>query len=144
MISSGDKRKLVVLDADRRTLHDVCDVAKLWYDVMPTHDVRTAMAWLQNDPDVSVFVTEQVDHAFEGSSLLEKVRTLHPKVRRIVLTNYSDLSRIIEGLHNGAIERLVRKPIDRQEFLAAIAPNDGYAATITSPAPGTAKIARSA
>jgi len=142
MIPSGEKRKLVVLDADRRTLHDVCDVAKQWYDVLPTHDVRMAMAWLQNDRDVSVFVTEQVDHAFEGSSLLEKVRTLHPKVRRIVLTNYSDLSRLIEGLHNGAIERLVRKPIDRQEFLAAIAPSDGHIAAIATT--GTAKIARSA
>jgi DNA-binding NtrC family response regulator len=128
MTSPSHKRKLVVLDADRRTLHDVCEAAKAWYEVLPTHDVRQAMLWLQNAGDVSVFVTEQVDAHFEGSSLLEKVRTLYPDVRRIVMTNFSDLGRIVQGLHSGSIQKVVQKPIDRQEFLMAIAPTEVHAA----------------
>ncbi len=36
------------------------------------------------------------------------------------MTSYADLSVVVEGLHDGSIQKLVQKPIDTQEFLAAI------------------------
>lgn len=126
------KNKLVVLDGDRQTLHSVCETARVWYEVLPASDPRKALGWLQSDPDVSVFVTEHIDQSFDGMSLLEKVRTLHPGIRRIVMTTYTDLGRLIEGLHSGAIQKLVQKPIDRNEFLSAIAPGEVQASMLTA------------
>lgn len=139
MERSKIKKKLIVLDGDRKSLHDICSMARLWYEVLPAADPRTALGWLQTDPNVSVFVTEHVDQSFDGMSLLEKVRTMHPTVRRILMTTYSDLARLVEGLHNGAIQKLVQKPIDRNEFMAAIAPSETQAAIVSAEAPNLAR-----
>jgi DNA-binding NtrC family response regulator len=138
----GNKRKMVVLDGDRTTLHDVCAVAKVWYDVLPASDPRKALAWLRNEPGVSIFVTEHVDQSFDGMSLLEKVRTMHPDIQRIVMTTYSDLARLIVGLHSGAIQKLVQKPIDRVEFLTAVAPTEAHAVAVLRAASSPARAAR--
>jgi len=137
----GHKRKMVVLDGDRKTLHDVSTVARVWYDVLPASDPRKALAWLRNEPGVSIFVTEHVDQSFDGMSLLEKVRTMHPGIQRVVMTTYSDLARLVVGLHSGAIQRLVQKPIDRIEFLTAVAPTEAHAAALVAAA-SPARIAR--
>jgi DNA-binding NtrC family response regulator len=136
-MSSPQKHRLIALDSDRRTLHDVCELAKVWYEVMPTYDARQALAWLQNEAQVSIFVTAQVDAAFDGMSLLDKVRTLWPTVRRIVMTDFCDLGRIVGGLHNGVIQKLVQKPLQRHEFLAAIAPTEAQLAQQTPAAKPT-------
>src|SRR5215472_4038249 len=137
-MSSPQKHRLIALDTDRRTLHDVCELAKVWYEVLPTYDPRQAMAWLQNESTVSIFVTAQVDATFDGMSLLDKVRTICPDVRRIVMTDFCDLGRIVGGLHNGVTQKLVQKPLQRHEFLAAIAPTEAQLAQLTP----TAKLTR--
>jgi DNA-binding NtrC family response regulator len=102
----------------------------VWYEVLATSDPRRALGWLQHEVTISVFVTEHVDQAFDGMSLLEIIRTQDPEIQRIVLTTYSDLARLIDGLHSGAIQKLVKKPINRHEFLTAIAPSAARAAAM--------------
>jgi thioredoxin reductase (NADPH) len=117
------RRKLIVLETDRPALSEVTAVARSWYDVLSTAEPRQAKAWLSaNTDDIAVFITDHSAQFYEGKSLLEQVKTQFPEVRRVVLTSYSDLSTLIEGLHNGAIQKLVQKPIDRNELAAAIVP----------------------
>jgi len=55
-------------------------------------------------------------------------RAGYPDVRRIVMTSYLELGRIIQGLHNGTIQKLVQKPIDPVELQRAILPFEAQAA----------------
>jgi FixJ family two-component response regulator len=77
---------------------------------------------IESDPHIGAIITEQVMRSGDGVQLLETVRTLRPQVRRIVLTTYTDLAAIIHGLHSGAIQALVQKPIVDSELLAAVCP----------------------
>jgi len=122
MTPPRSRRKLIVLETDRPALSEVLAIARSWYDVLSTGEPRQAKAWLNAHTDIAVFVTDHSSQLFEGKSLLEQVKTQLPDVRRVVLTSYSDLSTLIEGLHNGAIQKLVQKPIDRNELSAAIIP----------------------
>lgn len=86
------------------------------------HGLRTpaqALARLQKEADCHAFVTDQ---AVAGSGLgaLKAARELRPDVRRVMLTEYGDLTSIIGGLHSGIIQHLVQLPIRDVELLAAV------------------------
>jgi len=125
--------KLIALDANRQALAEVARIARPWYDVLSTGNPRQAKTWLNEQTDIAVFVTDLETQKFEGTSLLEDVQTQFPGVRRIVLTSYSDLGLLIQGLHNGAIQKLVEKPIDGTELMAAIVPFEAQAGVLWMP-----------
>jgi DNA-binding NtrC family response regulator len=127
------QRKLIALDTDRAALVEVMRIARSWYEVLSTCDPRRAKSWLSEFTDIAVFVTDHASQHFEGENILEYARTRFPDVRRIVLTSYGDLSQLIHGLHNGAIQKLVQKPINRSELTAAIVPYEAQAAGFAMP-----------
>ena len=121
------RRKLIALDSDRPALMEVARIARSWYDVLSTVDARQAKSWLDDYSDVAVFITDHAAQQFGKISLLEHARLKFPQVTRVVITSYSDLSTLIQGLHAGTIQKLVQKPIDRNELAAAIVPFEAHA-----------------
>ncbi|HSZ55371.1 MAG TPA: response regulator [Tepidisphaeraceae bacterium] len=114
--------KLLALDEDDSTLGQIARVASGHYSVMQLKSPSRALGLLEADPSIEVFVTEHVMRFGNGVELLETVRTMRPEVRRVMLTNYSDLAGIVLGLHSGAIQQLVQKPAGDLELLHAISP----------------------
>ena len=114
---------ILVLDDDAPMLKQIARVFSGQYRVVPVINPTRALALLETDPAVSVFITEQVMRFGNGVDLLEAARTMKPNVRRVMLTNYSDLASIIPGLHSGTIEALAQKPATDQELIVAIAPH---------------------
>lgn len=114
--------KLLALDEDDSTLGQIARVASGYYSVMQLKSPSRALGLLEADSSIEVFVTEHVMRFGNGVELLETVRTMRPEVRRVMLTNYSDLAGIVLGLHSGAIQQLVQKPAGDLELLHAISP----------------------
>jgi len=114
--------KLVALDSDDAVLAQVARVAGSYYTVIQVRNPKRAIALVEEDPQVRVFVTEQVMRGADGVELLESIRTMRPEVRRVMVTTYTDLASIVIGLHSGAIQCLVQKPVDDRELLAAVCP----------------------
>jgi two-component system response regulator RegA len=114
--------KLLALDEDEASLGQIARVVAGYYSVMQLKSPSRAIGLLEADPSIEVFVTEQVMRFGNGVELLETVRTMRPDVRRVILTNYSDLAGIVLGLHSGAIQHIVQKPAGDLELLHAIAP----------------------
>lgn len=122
------KNPLLALDGDESVLRCISQVACPYFEVFTTRDPRKLIGWLDHFPNTAVVVTEHVLQTSSGVALLESVRTMRPGARRVLLTTYHDLSSIVEGLHSGAIERLVSKPFTHSELLNAILPENLSAA----------------
>lgn len=116
------KTFLLALDGDETVLKTIARLAAPYYQVLSTRDPRRLIAWLENTQQIATVVTEHVLQNASGVALLETVRTMKPDARRILLTTYHDLASIVDGLHSGAIEKLVQKPFSAAEFLSAILP----------------------
>ena len=114
--------KLLALDDDDATLTQIARVLGCHFSVMQIKSPSRAIGMLDSDPAIAVFLTEHVMRFGNGVELLETVRTMRPKVRRVMLTNYSDLTGIVLGLHSGAVQHLVQKPAADLELLRAVAP----------------------
>jgi DNA-binding NtrC family response regulator len=116
------KPPLLALDGDENVLSTVSRVAAPHYHVLVTRDPRRLLGWMENYPNVAVVVTEHVLQSSHGVSLLETARSMRPDATRVLLTTFGDLASIVDGLHTGAIQRLVQKPFTPAELLHAIMP----------------------
>ena len=116
------KPKLLALDNDETVLREIARVLVGHFTVLPVRQPVRAIGLLETHKDIRVFITEQVLSTADGVELLETVRFIRPDVRRIMLTTYTDLASIVSGLHSGAVERLVQKPVCDAELLAVVCP----------------------
>ncbi len=115
---------LLALDGDQTILRAIAQIAAPYYETLTTGDPRRLLGWLEAYDDVAAIITEHVLETAIGVTLLESARNMRPRVRRVLMTTYHDLSAIIDGIHSGAIERLVPKPFNANELLGAILPEE--------------------
>lgn len=84
---------------------------------------NAAEAWKiieENNEEIGVLLTDQRMPVETGTKLLEKVRLAHPRITRILITAFSDISAAIEAVNNGAIYRYLSKPWDTTELEMAL------------------------
>ncbi len=119
-MANAQRRTLIAGEDGREALNHLSQVLGDHYNVLATCDPRRALGWLENDSSVTVIVVEQVLKSGLGLDILESAKVLRPDVRRVLITRYSDLSGIVQGLHSGAINRMISKPLLRGELAAAV------------------------
>jgi two-component system response regulator HupR/HoxA len=67
--------------------------------------------------EFSVMVTDMKMPVMDGLQLLKKVKELHPHIKGIVQTGYSNFNNIIEALNVGEIEAYFEKPWRDIDFM---------------------------
>ena len=122
MNTSNGRPTLIAVDDDTNALANLTSAMESHYTVLATSNASRALAWLEKDPSVTVIVVDQVLKTGLGLDLLESAKTIRPDVRRVLITGYTDLASIIGGLHSGAINRMVSKPLVRGELTSVLAP----------------------
>jgi len=119
-MTQGNRIKLLALDQNLKVLYEISRITTPWMEAIVTTDPRDAVARLQKDTDIKIFLTEQVLSNSSGIALLDSVRSMRPDVRRVLMSDAGELRPIIEGLHSGVIGRLLYKPFQPSELLAAL------------------------
>lgn len=112
--------KLIALDSNQEVLQAIVAVASPGFEVMKTSDLHRAMQWLEAEKEIAVVVAELLLSDGSGLELLMKAQKFQPSARRVLLTSFSELAPIIEGIHSGAIQLFVQKPLKAAELAAAI------------------------
>ena len=118
-MSNADTPKLLAVTGDPQVIRRITESAGAWYTITPCRFPQQAMQLLARDRSIRLLVTE---HNSAHANFLDEVRDIRPDVLRVMLTAYSDLGSIVSGLHSGAIQRLVQKPIVMEELRATIDP----------------------
>lgn len=62
--------------------------------------------------NIAVLMTDQRMPGEKGVWLLEQVRSLHPRILRILVTAYTDTEAVVAAVNSGAIYKYVHKPWD--------------------------------
>jgi DNA-binding NtrC family response regulator len=122
MNNATARPKLIAVDDDPEALANLTSIMETHYTVLATSNSQRAIAWLEKDPAVSVIIVDQVLKTGLGLDVLESARALRPDVRRVLITRYTDLANLVKGLHSGAINRMVSKPLVRGELASILAP----------------------
>ena len=117
-----DKPHLVALSNDEQTLREVARLSAAQFAALTTRDYRRFLGWIDNTPGLATVVVDQLLPNASGIDLLQTLRTMKPAVRRVLLSDYTDLAGMIDGIHSGLIQAIVQTPLTASEFLAAIVP----------------------
>ncbi|HTL28609.1 MAG TPA: hypothetical protein VL282_05300 [Tepidisphaeraceae bacterium] len=83
---------------------------------------------------VAAVVTEPMLEAVSGMKVLELARALQPRALRIMVSNFSEIAALIEGVHSGLIQRVLGTPLSEAEVCSVLAAS-GPASNPLAPRP---------
>jgi sensor histidine kinase YesM len=89
------------------------------YEVLTAISAKEALAVLR-DREVHLLVTDQRMPEMTGVELLEKILPLYPDTIRMILTGYSDIEAVIDGINKGQVYRYMNKPWDELDMRMTI------------------------
>jgi DNA-binding NarL/FixJ family response regulator len=101
------------------------------FELLPLRDRRQASAYVSASPGLVAVIVEQSAGSKSFLEVLQNLQAAHPTLRRVVLSDSSDVMGIIDGLHSGAIDAVAYRPIDVRQLHAAMLNN---APTTAAPA----------
>ncbi|HLF93029.1 MAG TPA: response regulator [Planctomycetota bacterium] len=98
-----------VLSAIRRLLRNEP------YELITTVDPRRVLE-VVSERHVDLIVADQRMPSMPGTELLKQIREKSPGTIGVILTGHADLSDIAGAMNEGAVDRLIRKPWDDEDF----------------------------
>ena len=102
-----------VLSALKRVLR------RLNYRVLTAGGGEEALDVLARN-EVGVILTDQRMPGMSGIELLARVRRMHPRTVRMVLSGYTDIDSLTEAINRGELYRFLAKPWEEEDLVAAI------------------------
>ncbi|MBS1228941.1 MAG: response regulator receiver modulated diguanylate cyclase/phosphodiesterase with sensor(s) [Proteobacteria bacterium] len=89
------------------------------YRILSASNGEEALSLLAQHP-VGVILSDQRMAGMSGTELLARVRLMHPKTIRMVLSGYTGLDSLTEAINRGEISRFLTKPWRDEELLEAL------------------------
>ena len=111
--------KVLVVFENPATLKQLLNMAG-GFELLPLRDRRQASAFVKAYPNLSAVVVEQTPESKAFLEVLQNLQAAAPKLRRVVVSDSSDLFCIIDGVHTGAIDAVVYHPFDARQFHSAL------------------------
>ncbi|MDH2915317.1 MAG: response regulator [Gallionella sp.] len=109
---TGAKPRVLIMDHDESTAITVHETLGDRCDIIWASDAQHAMEELAKQ-DISVVVSDLMLGATNVGYILKTIKQLNPQTQCIVVTSFSDTSRLIELINQAQITRFLPKPVSK-------------------------------
>jgi DNA-binding NtrC family response regulator len=89
------------------------------YRVLEAEEGEQALTSLQENPDISIVITDIKMPKKDGMSLLEEIVNSHPHIKVILITAFGEVEQYLDAMNLGAFEYL-NKPFRNQQILDVV------------------------
>lgn len=89
------------------------------YRILTAESGAAGLALLENEA-VDLIISDMRMPEMDGAKFLEKVRAKNPRIVRILLTGYADITSTINAINKGEIYRYVAKPWDDNDIVLVV------------------------
>lgn len=110
-----EKYTVLYVDDEQDNLIAFKAVFRRHYNILLVSSGEEALQLL-NEQKVDLIISDQRMPKMTGVELFEQVLQSHPDIIRMVLTGYSDVQAIIDGINKGKIYHYITKPWDVDEL----------------------------
>jgi EAL domain-containing protein (putative c-di-GMP-specific phosphodiesterase class I)/FixJ family two-component response regulator/GGDEF domain-containing protein len=118
--SHQGKRTLLLLDDEPNILSSLRRLLRRdGYNILTANTASEAFELLAKN-EVAVIVSDQRMPEMSGTEFLSRVKELHPRTVRMVLSGYTELQSVTEAINQGAIYKFLTKPWDDDNLRANI------------------------
>ena len=115
-----EKPHILYVDDDSSGLQAMRAVLKRWYRVSTAENAQEALAFLEEEEQVDVVISDQLMPGMDGIAFLSRLRYEKPDVLRILLTGQADMNVAVQAVNQGYIFRFLTKPCPASEVLDAV------------------------
>ncbi len=110
-------RTLLVVDDEVNVLAAVRRLLRAdGYKVLTAQTAEEGFAQLASHEVQVVIADQRLGTTMTGAQFLERVKDLHPRTLRIVLSGYTDLDAVTQSVNRGAIYKFLLKPWDNEHL----------------------------
>jgi ActR/RegA family two-component response regulator len=113
--------RLLVAVENAQTWRTLSRVATNSHDVIRATTEAQIREQLAQPIAVAAIVVEPLIGRQSGLKALDLAREAHPQALRVVVSNFSDISLLIEGVHNALVQRILGMPLEEAELRAVLA-----------------------
>ena len=125
-----DKIKVLYIDDEMNNLNSFKAAFRFDYVVYIANNTNEAYEHLKAHPDIQIILCDQRMPDKTGVQFFEEARQQFPGPIRMLLTGYSDINAVIDGINRGNIFRYIQKPWNETDIRSAI--DEGYKYYITN------------
>lgn len=113
-----EKSKLAILCADKSSIRAIHAAVSNSFQLVIARSEDGLRSVIANEPSV---IAAMVDNVCGGAiDLLAKIQGQRDSVRRVLLTEYCDIGILVAGLHTGAVQEIIYKPVNAHELLTCL------------------------
>ncbi|CAN7394901.1 HD domain-containing phosphohydrolase [Massilia sp. LjRoot122] len=89
------------------------------YEILCAGSAREGLAMME-ERAVDLVISDMRMPEMDGAEFLERARTAHPDVLRMLLTGHADVAQIMGAVNRGQIYRYITKPWDDNDILLVV------------------------
>ncbi len=122
-----DRHTILIVDDEFNNLQLLKRTLRKKYNILTASNGIEALEVVQKEAsNISLIVSDQRMPKMTGTEFLSKVSENHPYIVKILLTGYTDLEAMVDGVNKCNLFQYVSKPVDPHDLELII--NDGIGA----------------
>jgi len=119
-LEKRDKIKVLYIDDEVNNLQSFKATFRYDYQVLLASSAQEALDVMASESDICVVLSDQRMPSKTGIQFFEEMRHLYPLPVRILITAYTDIETVIDGINRGHIFRYIKKPWVASDIQMAI------------------------
>ncbi|MBW7913928.1 MAG: hybrid sensor histidine kinase/response regulator [Taibaiella sp.] len=119
-MDTSKKIKILYIDDEPNNLVSFKASFRFDYNVFIANNTDEAIKRLEENPDISVILSDQRMPGMTGVEFFEEIRTEFPNPIRILITGYTDIESVISAINRGHVFRYIKKPWEEADVKSAI------------------------
>jgi response regulator RpfG family c-di-GMP phosphodiesterase len=104
------KIKVLYVDDEKFNLVGFKSAFRRTFDVYIAESGAEAMSILEENPDMSVIISDQRMPKMSGTEFFHTIKNKYPFAVRILLTGYTDMNDLVDAVNQGNIYKYLNKP----------------------------------
>lgn len=119
-METSKKIKILYIDDEPNNLVSFKASFRFDYTIFIANNTVEALEKLNENPDISIILSDQKMPGKTGVEFFEEVRAIHPNPVRILITGFADIDSVINAINRGHVFRYIKKPWSEADVKSAI------------------------
>ncbi|MGR3317594.1 MAG: hybrid sensor histidine kinase/response regulator, partial [Candidatus Anammoxibacter sp.] len=117
---SGDKNTILIVDDERDIVDTLYDFFIDKYNVLKAYDGKEALQVVKDNPKIDLIISDQRMADVSGVEMFEEIQKTNPGIGKVLLTGYSDIQAVVDGINKGNIDKFISKPWDEEALTGIV------------------------
>ena len=101
---------ILIVDDEKDSREALKRTLKSHFEILEAASAADALELLKHHPEVTIVLSDERMPDRSGTELLSQVKTLYPKVIRVIISGQMDLEKMMDAINKAEIHRFIMKP----------------------------------